>query len=57
MLDLKYVREHLDEVRKKVSQRGLKMEFGPLRELEEDRRRILQSLEELRQQRNVASRR
>jgi seryl-tRNA synthetase len=55
MLDLKFVREHLDEVRKKVSQRGLKMEFGPLRELEEDRRRILQSLEELRQQRNVAS--
>ena len=33
MLDLKYVRENLEEVRKKVSQRGLKMEFGPLREL------------------------
>lgn len=55
MLDLKYVREHLDEVRKKVSQRGLEVDFGPLRELEGDRRRILLSLEELRRERNTAS--
>jgi seryl-tRNA synthetase len=56
MLDLKFVREHLDEVRRKVSERGLEIEFGPLRELEADRRRILLSLEELRRQRNAASR-
>ena len=56
MLDLKFVREHLDEVRRKVSERGLKIEFGPIRELESDRRRLLLNLEELRQQRNVASR-
>jgi seryl-tRNA synthetase len=56
MLDLKFVREHLDEVRRKVSERGLEIEFGPLRELEADRRRILLGLEELRRQRNTASR-
>jgi seryl-tRNA synthetase len=56
MLDLKFVREHLDAVRRKVSERGLEIEFGPIRELEADRRRILLSLEELRRQRNTASR-
>jgi seryl-tRNA synthetase len=56
MLDLKFFREHLDEVRRKVSERGLKIEFGPIRELESDRRRLLLDLEELRQQRNVSSR-
>jgi seryl-tRNA synthetase len=56
MLDLKFVREHLDEVSRKVSERGLQVEFGPIRELEADRRRVLLSLEELRQQRNTASR-
>ncbi len=55
MLDLKFVREHLDLIARKVEERGLEIDLGPLRELESDRRQILRNLEGLRQERNVAS--
>ncbi|MDB4285509.1 serine--tRNA ligase [bacterium] len=55
MLDLKFVRENPDVLKTKIKERGLEIDLGPLRELEADRRQLLRNIEELRQQRNAAS--
>ncbi len=55
MLDIKFVRENLDLLAKKFAERGLEINLGPLRELESDRRQLLRNIEDLRQQRNAAS--
>ena len=55
MLDIKFVRENLDLLAKKFAERGLEINLGPLRELEADRRQLLRNIEDLRQQRNTAS--
>jgi seryl-tRNA synthetase len=56
MLDLKFVRDNLDLLGEKTRERGLRIDFEPLRELEADRRRLLKEVEDLRQRRNTVSR-
>src|SRR5512146_1610221 len=55
MLDLKYVRENVDQVAQMLRNRQMDMDLKPLLELDEDRRRILREVEELKHRRNVAS--
>ncbi len=52
MLDLAYVREHLDEVAARLSRRGVQMPLAEFRRLEEARRRLLREADELRARRN-----
>ena len=55
MLDLKYVRENLQEVEKAVEKRGGKADFEGFSVIEKRRREILQEIESLRNRRNIAS--
>jgi seryl-tRNA synthetase len=55
MLDLKFVRENTDRVRRMLVDRHFDMDLKPLLALDESRRRILQEVEELKHRRNVAS--
>ncbi|MCP3899359.1 MAG: serine--tRNA ligase, partial [Desulfobacteraceae bacterium] len=55
MLDLKYVRENLQEVEKAVEKRGGKADFAWFSKIEVERREILQKIETLRNNRNIAS--
>ena len=55
MLDLKYVRDHIDEVRGKIEQRGIKVDWESFLELDASRRGILKEVENLRYQRNTVS--
>ncbi|MCK5542710.1 MAG: serine--tRNA ligase [Desulfobacterales bacterium] len=55
MLDLKYVRENLQEVEKAVEKRGGKADFAWFSKIEIRRRDILQKIETLRNNRNIAS--
>ncbi len=52
MLDLAYVREHLDEVAARLSRRGVQMPVEPFRQMEEERRRLVRQADELRAHRN-----
>jgi len=56
MLDIKFVRDNLDLLGEKTRERGLRIDFEPLGELEADRRRLLKEVEDLRQRRNTVSR-
>jgi seryl-tRNA synthetase len=56
MLDLKFVRDNLDLLGEKIAERGLKIDLGPLKKLEADRRQLLKKVEDLRQRRNTVSR-
>jgi len=55
MLDLKFVRENVDRIRRMLQDRRLDMDLKPLLDLDEERRRILREVEELKHRRNVAS--
>jgi seryl-tRNA synthetase len=55
MLDLRYTREHLDEVKEKIDRRGQAVDWGRFAQLDAERREILQESESLRAQRNQAS--
>lgn len=55
MLDRRFVRESIDRVSQMLQDRQLDMDLRPFRELDEDRRRILREVEELKHRRNVAS--
>lgn len=55
MLDIKYLRQNIDVVRKKMDERGQKIDFGRFLELDAKRRDILQSVETLRNERNSVS--
>ena len=41
MLDLRFVREHLDELRERLATRGMEVDLAPFRALEEQRRALL----------------
>lgn len=57
MLDLNYVREHLDEVRTKLQSRGVPLEaLDKFAEAEAERRRVIGESDQLNAQRNAASR-
>jgi seryl-tRNA synthetase len=55
MLDLKYLRENLDFVRKKMAERGQQIDFDRFAQLDTLRRSILQEVENLRSERNRVS--
>jgi len=55
MLDLKWVVEHLDEVARRLTQRGQTLDLSQLRSLAEERRRLQHQGDELKNRRNLAS--
>ncbi|KAF0158488.1 MAG: seryl-tRNA synthetase [Syntrophaceae bacterium] len=55
MLDVKYLRQNIDLVRKKMDDRGQKIDFDRFLGLDTKRRDILQSVETLRNERNSVS--
>src|SRR5246127_2284063 len=55
MLDLGYVREHLDVIEKMARDRGVTLDLAAFRELDAERRRIITSIERLKAERNKAS--
>jgi seryl-tRNA synthetase len=55
MLDLSFVRDHLELVERKTAARGMKVDFGSFRTLDEERRRAITEAEKLKALRNKAS--
>jgi len=55
MLDIKYLRQNIEFVQKKMDERGQKIDFGRFLDLEAKRRDILQAVEALRNERNSVS--
>jgi seryl-tRNA synthetase len=55
MLDLKFLRSHLDEVKKALKNRGAEVDLSAFERLDENRRGVLRELEELRHRRNTVS--
>ena len=55
MLDIKYLRQNIDLVRKKMDARGQKIDFDRFLSLDAKRRDILQAVETLRNERNSVS--
>lgn len=55
MLDIKFIRENQDLVKKALSDRALKYDLGGLIRLDETRRKVLSELEELRAEKNRAN--
>lgn len=55
MLDVKFVRDNIERVGRMLRDRKMELDLGPLLELDESRRKILQEVEELKHRRNVAS--
>jgi seryl-tRNA synthetase len=55
MLDLGYVREHLDLIEKMARDRGATLDLAPFRALDTDRRMVITSAERLKAERNKAS--
>ncbi|RLB37409.1 MAG: serine--tRNA ligase, partial [Deltaproteobacteria bacterium] len=45
MLDLKFVRSHLEEIRRMMKERGYDLDLSRFETLDRDRRRILSDLE------------
>ena len=56
MLDIKYVREHIDEIEQMLRNRNYDMTLSDFRELDERRRNLIGEINALRQQRNENSR-
>jgi len=55
MLDLKFLRSHLDRVKEALRDRGADLDLSTFDRMDEERRSLLKTLEELRHQRNRAS--
>jgi seryl-tRNA synthetase len=55
MLDLGYVRDHLDVIEKMGRERGIALDLGPFRALDTERRALITSAERLKAERNRAS--
>lgn len=55
MLDLKFIRENLDLVKKSLQERNLKLDLNGLSKLDETRRKLLVEMEELRAKQNKAN--
>ena len=55
MLDIKFVREHLEEVKEKVGRRGQAINWELFTQADSQRRQVLQESESLRAQRNQVS--
>jgi len=55
MLDLGYVREHLDVIEKMARDRGVALDLAAFREIDGERRKIIAATERLKAERNKAS--
>jgi seryl-tRNA synthetase len=55
MLDLGYVREHLDAIEKMARDRGVALDLAPFREIDGERRQLIRSTELLKAERNKAN--
>jgi seryl-tRNA synthetase len=55
MLDIKFLRQNLDFVRRKMEERGQAIDLGAFADLDNERRNMLQQVESLRNERNQAS--
>ena len=55
MLDFKYLRDHIDEVKEKIKQRGVEVNWENLLDLDISRRELLKEVEDLRYQKNTVS--
>jgi seryl-tRNA synthetase len=55
MLDLGYVREHLDAIEKMARDRGVALDLAPFREIDSERRQLIRSTELLKAERNKAN--
>ena len=55
MLDFKYLRDHIDEVREKIEQRGVEVNWENLLDIDISRRELLKEVENLRYQKNTVS--
>ena len=55
MLDLGYVREHLDVIEKMARDRGLTLDLAPFREIDSKRRELIRVVEVLKAERNKES--
>ena len=55
MLDIRFIRENPDIVKKSIKDRGLKIDIENLLKLDRDKRRILIEVEDLKAERNKAS--
>ena len=55
MLDIKFIRENADLVKKSIKGRGLKLDLDTLIKLDDSRRKALSELEDLRAQKNKAN--
>jgi seryl-tRNA synthetase len=55
MLDLGYVREHLDAIEKMARDRGITLDLAPFREIDAERRALITAAEKLKAERNKAS--
>lgn len=54
MLDLGYVRDHLDAIEKMARDRALKLDLAPFREIDIERRQLITAAERLKAERNKA---
>jgi seryl-tRNA synthetase len=55
MLDIKFIREHIELVREGIDAKGLKVNLGEIISLDEHRRKLIQEGESLKARRNEAS--
>jgi len=55
MLDLAFVREHLDVIEEMARNRGIALDLAPFREIDAQRRQLIRSTELLKAERNKAS--
>ena len=55
VLDLKFVREHWEEVKERIGRRGQAIDWDTFASLDSERREILQETESLRARRNQVS--
>ncbi len=55
MLDLGYVREHLDAIEQMARDRGITLDLAPFRKLDTERRHLITHAERLKAERNRAS--
>lgn len=55
MFDLKYARDHRDEIREKIEQRGVLVDWESFFKLDASRRELLKEVESLRYQKNTVS--
>ncbi|MCK4262347.1 serine--tRNA ligase, partial [bacterium] len=55
MLDLKFIRENPEEVKKTLKNRGMEADIDKLLKLDRERRNLLQKAEDLKHKKNIAS--